>query len=242
MKNVLLALLLLVIVVTYFYLTIRNRRENLYEKAHDNLELYPPPDDIELVSKEWGRLSWSGSNPIRVIGLALIMSETMKTEFEKRKHKTTSFYSQVKYLVKKGRIVDAFVFLMESRRHRTEALMYAHESDNPIDLEVLGAPDFMVARTPIVGWFGDFKFEAKRFLLAADNKIAKMKSYDPLMSAIIWSKLYALTRDEEYRERVRTAGLEDSMDKGQMLRIAKHLGFKSIDGLYVFCQIKTRDV
>lgn len=108
---------------------------------------------------------------------------------------------------------------------------------NPIDLEVLGAPDFMAAKVPLVGLF--FKSRAIQHLEAADRELALPSTFNnPLESCLIWSKLYDLTKSEIYRIKVKAAGLKRDMHEGQLRRISRHLGFGGDLGkLFAFCEI-----
>lgn len=202
----------------------------------------------EETEKEWYDLSWSGKNPERVIVLAADMAKNMNA-YGAAKHLASSFYSQVKHLVKKGSPLMAITFFVVSREYAEEALAcrrQATEPLQPIDLEVLSAPDFMLAKMPYIGWIiGCFGFwtRAIKFLNAADieldMKLAEPGAVrpEPIAAGLIWSKLYALTGDEHYKNRVRTAELTKDHDINQMKRIAKHLGFKTLEEFYGFLVI-----
>ena len=203
----------------------------------------------EKMREEWYNLSWSGKNPFRVIALANEMAFEMD-EFDGNKHMASSFYSQVKYLVRGYSPLAAVLFFHESRKAARRALEIRNsvppEKRKPIDLEVLGALDFMLAKAPyvgrLIGVFG-FKKRALEFLRAAHSELEEIlkepgaRRPEPIAAALIWSKLYALTGNEFYKNRVRIAGLTGREDKGQLIRIMKHLGFESLDNLYEFCNI-----
>lgn len=179
--------------------------------------------------KEWYDFSWSGKNPERVILLAADMASNMNT-YDAAKHMSSAFYSQVKHLMKKGRLLKAITFFVVSREYAEEALKYRQkaplENQNPIDLEVLGAPEFMLAKIPIIGRF--FRRKALRFLevangLIADKAIACPDKIDALENAIIWSKIYALTVNEGFKELILVMSIPPDADRNQLIRVARHL-------------------
>lgn len=186
--------------------------------------------------KEWDSLSWNGTNPRQVIYLAFKTAISMD-EYNAAMHLTSSFYSQVKHLVKKGRIPTAIAFFMKSREFTKKALQertkLSPEHRNPIDLEILGAPDFLLSKIPVFGTGFGWKANAIDFLEEADQELGEKP--DPLMASIIWSKLWSLTGSPTYRERVRRAGLNPSMIDNQLGRVAKHMGFKDTKELLEFC-------
>lgn len=187
--------------------------------------------------EEWRLLSWSGENPFRVISLASTMTTTMG-DFEAAKHLASSFYSQVKFLVKKGHLPTALAFYSASRKCSDLGLRWHNRAVRPlpIDFEVLGAPDFLASRIPIVGWFG-FTTRALEFLWTAEELLKKQSKTNPLEASLIWSKLWALTGDNGYRHKVLSSGLQRDMDENQLKRIAKHLRFKTLQELYKACSI-----
>lgn len=188
--------------------------------------------------KEWSRLSWSGEDPFRVVMLASFI--TKKSDiFQRMMCITSSLYSQVKHLVKRGRIFSAMAFFMESRACSAGALVARKDAPekNPIDLEILGAPDFMLSQIPVLGNFFGFKASAIDFLEEADAELSSPPK-DPLMASLIWSKLWKLTENPTYRERVRRAGLGPEMVDVQLGRIAKHMGFGNTEELLKFCGAK----
>lgn len=192
----------------------------------------------EKMKQEWYDLSWSGKNPMRVIRLAAEMAANMEGTFFQQSHLTTSFYSQVKYLLKKGRLPTAIAFYWEALEWSTEALQHRQEVPpemrKPIQLEVLGAPAFIPACLFLVGFF--FKERALSFLNAAAEEVLHAP-YNPLEACLIWAKIWRLTHEEMYRARVQSAGLRRDMDENQLGRIARHLGFKSNTELFKFCNI-----
>lgn len=223
-------------------------RSLLYFWMEEELERTPAQEDI---GKEWYDLSWNGSNPLRVVALANQMTDTMDP-YQAAKHMTSSFYSQVKYLLRGGRLLRAIVFYLESGKwsmhtlERLERMEYAREEIRPIDLEILGSPDFMLANAPYVGWLiGKFGFRKRAldYLLAANKKLDVIFKQpgatrpEPISAALIWSKIYALTGNEIFKNRVRIAELTKDHDVNQVGRIARHLGFKTVDELYQFCNI-----
>lgn len=235
-------LILLGIALASFLLRIGDRKAKL-----DSSELGGTGNPVtKEATQEWYNLSWNGKDPLRVIRLAADMSLEMN-KFDAHKHLASSFYSQVKYLVKKGRLPTAIAFFIEARQWAKSALQHRkevpRENRNPIDLEVLGAPDFMLAKMPYIGWIiGHLGFwtSAIEFLNAADIELEmKLKEPgtarpEPITAGLVWSKLYALTGDEYYKNRVRIAELTRDHDINQMKRIAKHLGFKTLEELDEF--------
>lgn len=187
--------------------------------------------------EEWRLLSWSGEDPFRVISLASIMTTTMG-DFEAAKHLASSFYSQVKFLARKGYLPTALAFYSAARKCSNLGIRWHNRTTrtSPIDFEVLGAPDFLAAQIPVIGWFG-FTTRALEFLWTAEELLKKQSTTDPLEASLIWSKLWALTGDKGYRDKVRSSGLRRDMDENQLGRIAKHLGFKSNTELFKFCNI-----
>lgn len=200
------------------------------------------PLSAEKMHKEWYDLSWSGKDPLRVIDLAEKMSRKMEP-FQGAKHKASSLYSQVKHLIKKGKVFHAVVYFLAAKKWANLALNHAQQTKaeiKPIDLEVLGAPDFMLAKTPIIGSI--WKDKAMEFLTMAytrwSGKPTDLEPNDPLEGAIILSKMHSLNKKGDiYKNLVRTVGLNRNMDQGQLMRVAKHLGFKTLDELFTFCNI-----
>jgi hypothetical protein len=219
-------------------------RTSIYGWTVQELRARPPTSDI---AKEWYHLSWAKEendtpilpNPIRVIALAEKMADEMNP-VSAAVHMASSFYSQVKYLLKLEQVPTAIAFFFESRKWRELALQreaHATETVQPIDIEVLGAPDFMLAKIPVVGQL--FKKSALRFLNEAEKRLLKQgqDAPDAMPTAIIYSKMYALTGNKKYLQRISVLELRRDMDENQLLRIANHLGFKTREELYEFCGI-----
>lgn len=209
----------------------------------DQADRYHIPFSYEEMESEWSKLSFAGTNPLRVVILASEMCFYMSV-YKADVHMTSAYYSQVKFLVRKGYLVTALVFFLESRAYAKKALKeYStapEEEKSPINLEVLGAPDFMLANIPIIGFV--WKKKALSFLFAAHKSLeqifAQSARVEPITAALIWSKIFALTRDDVYKNRVRNdVRLTGHEDKGQLTRVMKHLGFTSLDQLYEFCNI-----
>lgn len=200
------------------------------------------PLTYEEMGEEWSKLSRTGTDPWRVIILANEMGFWMSV-YKANLHMSSSYYSQIKFLLKKLHLLTAIVFYLESKEYRDLAFKeydYASEDEkSPINLEVLGTLDFMFAQAPYVGWFiGSFGFKKKalQFLNTANAKLMSQKEgFDPLEAALIWSKLYALTKNEAYKLQVKHVGLNANMDEMQLLRVMKHLGFRDLDQLKNFC-------
>lgn len=224
-----LLLLIIALLVRYQYVL----EVKIFAAMVDRESVTASPENKE----EWRALSLSGNNPFRVISLASAMSTTMD-DYEAAKHLTTSFYSQVEFLAKRGHIPTALAFYSVSRKCANLALKWQNGSarKSPEDFEVLGAPDFMAARIPIVGWFG-FKTRAFEFLWMAEELLKGQPVVHPITAALIWAKLWTLSRNEMYRLKVRAAGLRRDMDENQLKRIAKHLGCRTLPDLYTFCGI-----
>lgn len=197
----------------------------------------------EEINKEWYRLSWTRDeqglpvtpNPLRVIALAEKMADQMDP-FRAAVHMESAFYSQVKYLKKKP--FHAVAYFLEARKWSHLAMnrqKYATSSIKAIDYEVLGAPDFALATVPVIGRFG-FRSQALHFLMTAD-KVIREGDYSPLSAALIWAKMWRLTKDETYRMQIQVVGLRRDMDRNQLARVAQHLGLASVDKLFELCRI-----
>jgi hypothetical protein len=216
------------------------------------LELFFPEDveymTPETVHNEWKKLSFNGKNPFRVIALA----STMHPEYGhygSARHMTSAYYSQIKHLLKKGQFVSAAAFYQASQKwaafaylRRSQALPV--DKKKPIDLEVLGAPHFLMGHFPVLGT-AKHRERALEFLRAAEEELNIELAGSPtsegssaIQKALIWSKLYFMTKDEQYLGKVRGAGLTRDPDEvGQLKRIASHLGFHTLDVFYQWCEI-----
>lgn len=211
----------------------------IYAHANEELKRVPSYGDKE---KEWANLSKSGKDPLRVIALAKTMSKSMDP-FRKSMHMASSFYSQIKFLLRRWQFFDAAVYYLEARKWSDLALEQWHtaKDKNPIDLEVIGALDFAVAKkVPVIGLLL-FKKRAMMFLLLAEQEIDEERrngAYPhPLTGALIWSKLYALTGNIKYYFLVLAMApeLTSKMDPNTLARIAGHMGFDTVDQLLQFC-------
>lgn len=187
-------------------------------------------------------LSWSGKNPVKVIALGMVMGRTM-SQYRQAVHMTSTYYSQVKYLLKKGRVISALSCLKEATRSSEavmRALPYARKERKLLDMEVAGAPYFLLQKM-LLGYH--FKQRAIAFLeedaklLEEELKQPGAKRPDPLAAGLVWSKLYALTGHEHYKNWIASAELTRDHDQNQMLRIAKHLGFKTLKEFDAFLVI-----
>jgi hypothetical protein len=213
--------------------------EEVYEILHDIEDSGTP---LPVYREEWKSLSYSGKNPRRVIALAIHLHRSL-TDYKLNMALASAWYSQVKFLVKSGSILEAIVFWRQSKKSAVAALKkreYVPMMDrDPIDLEVIGAHWFILAKIPFFGKF--FKAKALHFLLMATNEFETIKGPDnyslarPLTQALISSKIFALTGEDQARQRVYKAGLTGEEDRGQLTRIAGHLGLASADDLLVFC-------
>jgi hypothetical protein len=224
----------------------------------DNELIQNPPKDIE---KEWYDLSWSGENPLRVVALAfymITMTKTKMTSVEEwaevlvAEKLTSAYYSQVKHLIKRKQILSAIAFFLESihwskktsllcdeiwqKGHKSENYIYFwNDVERSVNWEVVGAPWFALATIPFVGrWF---RRKAITYLHKEESNDLRKKK-DSLGRAIIAAKLYTLTKDRAYSDRISQGRLiEREMDANQLTRIAKHLGFKTKEELFKFCSI-----
>jgi hypothetical protein len=181
----------------------------------------------EEVGQEWYDLSWNrhpgGPRPLRVIKLAWILAEQKASAFHENMLLTSSYYSQVKYLLRMGNWPTAVVFFLKAQTHRMMALAQA-EHASAIELEVMGATDFALAKKiPLLGFV--WKDQAVAFLKAAERRLPPERNDgDKLNASIIWSKLYALTGENFYKGHIQLEGLHPNMDHGQLGRVAMHLG------------------
>jgi hypothetical protein len=250
LKTMLMVCIVLVLLGLGGLVYIQYIRNSIYGWTRIKRMEKPPATDI---SKEWYDLSWNTSapDPLRVIALAEKMADSMDP-FRAAMHMTTSFYSQVKYLVRQGKLPTAFAFFLESRKWRELSLQRRHSATGEKDLmamEVLGAPDFKLAmKIPILGRIF-FQESALKFLRAAEagldqvgieeKKVNSGKDLSLntfLSAAIIWSKLYALTGGKDYKTWVlENTHMKKQTDLNQVLRIANHLGFKTREELYAAC-------
>lgn len=227
-------------------------RNSVARHAFEEVDVMPSKN----LNEEWYQLSWLkdefgeplSPNPVRVIGLAQKMTHDMDP-FRGAVHMTSSFYSQVKHLLKMKRAPAAIAFYLESRSWAAVALERANHKGAkfaPIDLEVLGAPDFLLAvKLPLIGKLY-FKEKALAFLSRASQEwtsqtIARGQGYkanldEKLVAALIWSKLFVLTGHPKYKTWVlENADMKNQLDLHQVLRIAQHLGFKTKEELYEAC-------
>lgn len=199
--------------------------------------------NLEVTQHEHYELSWSGANPLRVIALALILGRGM-SQYRFAIHMTSSYYSQVKFLLKRGRLFAAVECLRESMKHSDEAmriLPYAQGERRLPDMEVAGAPYFLLQKLPLVGRRWHLKaidFLRMDFLYIEEIlRRPGAERPDPIGAALVLSKLYALAGVVTYKNMVRIVELTRDHDKNQMLRIARHLGFQSLDKFYEFLVI-----
>lgn len=214
------------------------------------------PDEVEKI---WKHQSLIGQDPFLVVTLGYIIAQKYRLGYLQPLHVATSYYSQVKHLLKKGRLPTAIVFFLHARRHLLHALLQRSGGNalvetrrtykKAIELEMIGAPSFLLAAIPLVGIF--FRTGALLYLLTADEEIsyamktaeeAKESGSDNVVQpnsriekAIIWGKLYKLTKDAKYRERVlaipfRTDDREEN--SGQYECIAGLIGLKSAEELF----------
>ncbi|MEN9337863.1 MAG: hypothetical protein RIQ41_177 [Candidatus Parcubacteria bacterium] len=203
-------------------------------------------------AKEWYELSWARNdagqplqpNPARVIALAEKMVETDRekygTLYHEHKHMTSSYYSQIKYLLRNGDLVGAYVFFKRCYQHRDLGLAARETIPEKMrevgDLEVFYAPDFLLGRVP---HFGEASKQAAFQALYAEweRLTAKGSVKYPLLAAIVGSKLYSMTKHESFRERAKYLGITRDMEHAQMRRIANHYGFADEEEFYSFLGI-----
>lgn len=188
----------------------------------------------EITRTQYGALSWSGKDPMKVIALGLVMGRTM-SQYRQAIHMTSTYYSQVKHLLKKGRIISALECLqwaILSSKAAMRALPYARTERKLLDMEIAGAPYFLLQKLPFIGHRWRKKaitfLEEDAKLIEKELKQPGAKRPDPLAAGLVWSKLYVLTGHEHYKNWVACAELTRNHDHNQMLRIANHLGFKTL--------------
>ena len=186
----------------------------------------------------WYKLSWSGKNPAGVIKVGLVLAQEKRMNvFEMEKFFASCFYSQVKFLVKKFQIPTAIAFFLLSKKSARIALnlreVLPRENKSPVDLEVLGAPDFMLASVPLVGVL--FKKRAALFLEQSLTEINVGGGFNPLLHALILAKLWKLTKKDKYKEDIKSLPLTGAMEDNQLTRVAKHLGLPGSKELLEFC-------
>lgn len=220
-----------------------------YAKVEDTL-----PDSSGDIEKVWHRESWVGNDSFRVISLAHLSADRYKVGYQKPLHLTTSYYSQVKFLVKRGCVPTAIVFLVKSRWYGMQALVERSSEfaltggiyRKAIDLEQIGAPDFLLSKIPLIGRI--FRARATLYLLAADSEISQVLQMVEMLGSenipnpnsriekgLIWGKLYSLTRNQKYKERVlgiRFKTEDRETNRKQYERIAKLVGFRNSEELF----------
>lgn len=222
--------------------------QKLYEKIRAEKRTFRT-DFNPSYAREWYELSWARNaagqsirpNPVRVIALAEKMIETDRikygTRYQKHKHMTSSYYSQIKYLLKSGNIIGAYAFFVRCYKHR-ELGLEARETipenmRDPGDLEVFYAPDFLLGRVPYFGQ--DCKEVALQALEMEWERLAHSEPVEyPIPAALVGSKLYAMTGYGGFRERAKWLGLTRDMEPEQVRRIANHYGFANEEEFYQF--------
>jgi len=185
--------------------------------------------------QEWYHLSWTGKNPLRVIALERHINQT-SSNYKQAQGLTSAYYSQVKHLIKKGNIPTALVFWLESLHYSKKALglraEVPKEERGLLDMEVLGAPYFLVTQIPLIGYF--FREKAFEFLESAEHEIKESET-DPvnkeLPFALIYSKMRELTGDSQYDEKA-LAFVRRRHDRNQLARVARHLKLSGVDELF----------
>lgn len=210
-----------------------------------SLDLHVASDHTdESIIRNWSELSRSGKEPVRVIRIAATMAITMRP-YSKAKHLASSYYSQVKFLVKRCQLPSALVFFLKARNWSDKAYALYREAmpeeKKPIDLEILGAPYFMLACIPVLGWM--WKRKALQFLKLAEKELKECSWYvnkemDWLAFSLVMAKLWKLTNDHYYALEVECSRLTKEMDEDALRRIAKHLHLKSTAELFEFCGVK----
>jgi hypothetical protein len=229
-------LLVIICLGALFLLRTRYLSRNLTQIISDRGGPIP-----EEAGQEWHNLSWDrlpgGPKPLRVIKLAWSLVTDETSLFKEHTLLASSYYSQVKYLLKMGRWPTAIVFFQKAQTHRMLALAQA-EHASAIELEVISATDFALAKkVPLLGFL--WKDQAVAFLKAAERKLPRKEERgdgEKLDAAIIWSKLYALTKEDAYKGHIELEGLHPNMDRGQLGRVAKHVGM-TFDELRDFCHM-----
>lgn len=238
----------LIILFTFFLLVISATfifQERSKKIQLEISQLIPPTlhrlKTTESLKDEHYKLAWSGENPFLVMALSTLLHAHLG-RFESVKAQISDYYGQTKHLLKKKQVLDGIYFFFMSMKLSREACVLIRKgwagSWQPIDLEVLGAPYFALSKIPLLGIFA--KPYAVEPLLCGLAKIeasppAKKKE-EALSCALIASKLWAITKNDDYRTSVKESGLVRSHDMNQLDRVAKNLGMTR-DQLFVLCGI-----
>lgn len=238
------AFVLFLLTCVLFYLRVKYLRQYILQIIEDRGG--PLPETSAEIHDEWYNLSWNlvpgGPQPLRVIKLGWAKAVDEWTTFQENTHLTSCYYSQVKYLLRMGQLPTAIVFFLRSQYHRDVALEHAGDEVKAQALEVLGAPDFKLAHMPLIGLLWEKR--ALRYLKEAEQKLPRKRNRtdgDKLDAAIIWSKLYVLTKDEVYKDYIRRGGLNQEMDNNQLRRIAGYLGM-TFDEFSELCGFPLDDI
>jgi hypothetical protein len=111
-------------------------------------------------------------------------------------------------------------------------------------MEVVGAKYYALATQPIIGWL--FTEKAAKPLRDALTKTLAMRvagkgdEYShALHISIFMSKLFVLTKDDEYRFALKSGRLTDEhlkRDRNQMSRIAKNFRFHTPEEMLEYCE------
>lgn len=208
-------------------------------------QLIPPTlhrlKTTESLKEEHYKLAWSGEHPFLVMALSTLLHAHLG-RFEFIKAQISDYYGQTKHLLKKKQVLDGiYFFLMAmnlSREACTIVLRAEKKAWQPIDLEVLGAPYFALTKIPLLGILAR-PYAAEPLLCGLakiDSASLDNRKVDALSHALIASKLWAITKSNKYKTRVKHAGLVRSHDANQLDRVANNLGLTR-DQLFVFCGI-----
>lgn len=200
-------------------------------------------DQEETLKEIHGKLSWKGTNPFRVIALSTII-HNIKNEgemtFDQLLALTSDYNGQTRKLIKNKQFLSAIIFFFRglSCSKRARKLTVGREVTAE-QLEVLFASYFALAQIPVIGrfWKETIVFKLSKALHLIDNKSKEERDSLAIMNAIISSRLFSITKKEEYKIRVKHAGLTRNMHDGQLNRIVRYLGMKDIPELYAFCEI-----
>ena len=232
MKTALIVTAFLLLVCFWVFAYIQYIRNSVARRAFEEVDVTPSKN----LNEEWYQLSWLkdefgeplSPNPVRVIGLAQKMAHDMDP-FRGAAHMTSSFYSQIKHLLKMKQLPTAIAFYLESRSWATTALERAghtEETVKPIDLEVLGAPDFLLAiKLPVLG---KLFFEKSALVWLRKAEAAITPETSGMTKLLIYTKLSRLLEGgyvdgsifESNTKKIRYSEIINSWDENQFARIA----------------------
>lgn len=222
----------LVAAVVMFTLALYLTKVTTDKKIYESTSPLDVPSDE--TNPEYKSLSSSGRDPFRVVALKRTLDEESHA-YDYALGQCSTYYSQIKFLVKKRKFLTAIIFWLEAERFSKEAESLRPLKTVlkiPIDLEVIAGPGFMLAaKLPLIG--RAWRKRTVQLLLAAAHEFGKIKAYQKVSNrersvavglALVNAKLYCLTKGEKYLKQVIWAGLRRDDDPADLNRIARHLG------------------